>query len=326
MAAGPDLDDTPARRTIDLGDAVLLPGLVDLHAHPDKRPNGSRYGVDPDTELLPRGITTVLSQGDAGSTDLNAYKASTIGTSRTRILLAINLSRFGEQGDAAVAGGPGRAGRRSHRACRPAGQRPAVGHRGEHDARRDRHGTTRARILERAIEASEAADGPLLFGTRHDADVSIDEQLALLRSGDVVTYCFSGSPENLLDDATGKVRDSVRAARERGVLFDVGHGMMSFDWRVAEACIDQGFPPDTISTDQLPQARGVGPSARPAAHDLQAHRGRDAGGGRVQGGHLAAGGGAAGDAGHRHAGAQRPGATCAACAGTPTAGWRTHRV
>ena len=99
VAAGPDAVDRIARETIDLGEAVLLPGLVDLHAHPDKRPNGSRYGVDPDKELLVRGTTTVLSQGDAGSTDLNAYKASTIGTSRTRILLAINLSRFGEQGD-----------------------------------------------------------------------------------------------------------------------------------------------------------------------------------------------------------------------------------
>ena len=61
VAAGPDVD-APAGRVVDLGDAVLLPGLVDLHGHPDRRPvgEGSKYGVDPDVEFLPRGVTTVL--------------------------------------------------------------------------------------------------------------------------------------------------------------------------------------------------------------------------------------------------------------------------
>ena len=91
------------------------------------------------------------------------------------------------------------------------------------------------------------------------SDVPFDEQLALLRPGDIVTYCFSGTPENLLDDATGQVRASVREARERGVIFDVGHGMQSFDWRIADAAIAQGFPPDTISTDQYRRHVGAEP-------------------------------------------------------------------
>lgn len=262
VAVGPEAVDRVAQETVDLGDAVLLPGLLDLHAHPDKRPNGSRYGVDPDRELLVRGTTTVLSQGDAGSTDLNAYKASTIGTSRTRILLAINLSRFGEQGDkpsledhAALD-----VERIVRAAARDNGRLWGIAVNtqtvvtGKNDPRR---------ILRRAIEASEAADGPLLFGTRKAADVPIDEQLAELRKGDVVTYCFAGGPENILDDATGRVRDSVREARERGVIFDIGHGMMSFDWTIAEAAIAQGFPPDTISTDSY--NRHIGSDPR---HDL----------------------------------------------------------
>ena len=262
VAAGPDAVDRLAQETIDLGDAVLLPGLVDLHAHPDKRPNGSRYGVDPDTELLVRGTTTMLSQGDAGSTDLNAYKASTIGTSRTRILLAINLSRFGEQGDKPSLEDHAaldverivRAAQRDNGRLWGIAVNTMAAVTGKNDPRR---------ILSRAIEASEAADGPLLFGSRHGTDVSIDDQLAQLRKGDVVTYCFAGGPENILDDATGKVRDSVREARERGVIFDIGHGMMSFDWTIAEAAIAQGFPPDTISTDSYNKHIGSDPR-----HDL----------------------------------------------------------
>lgn len=262
VAVGPEAEGMAATRTVDLGDCVLLPGLVDLHAHPDKRPNGSRYGVDPDKEFLPRGVTTVLSQGDAGSTDLNAYKAATVGTSRTRILLAINLSRFGEQGDrpsledhaALDVDRIVRAAQRDTGRLWGIAVNTMAAVTGRNDPRR---------VLERAIEASVAADGPLLVGTRHDADVSLDDELAQLRNGDVVTYCFSGMPENLLDDATGQVRASVRDARERGVLFDVGHGMMSFDWRIAEAAIAQGFPPDTISTDQYRRHVGSDPQ-----HDL----------------------------------------------------------
>ena len=78
-----------------------------------------------------------------------------------------------------------------------------------------------------------------------------------------MTYCYSGTPENILDDATDLVRESVRVARARGVLFDVGHGMSSFDFRIAEAALAQGFPPDTISTDQYRRHVGSVPQ-----HDL----------------------------------------------------------
>ena len=47
----------------------------------------------------------------------------------------------------------------------------------------------------------------------------------------------------------GRVRDEAWAARERGVLFDIGHGNSSFSFPVTEAALEQGFPPDSISTD-----------------------------------------------------------------------------
>ena len=58
VAVGSDVDG-PAKQTLDFPDETLLPGLVDLHAHPAR--SGSKYGVDPDVEFLPRGVTTVMS-------------------------------------------------------------------------------------------------------------------------------------------------------------------------------------------------------------------------------------------------------------------------
>jgi dihydroorotase len=78
--------------------------------------------------------------------------------------------------------------------------------------------------------------------------IPLPELLVQLRRNDVVTHCFHGNEGGLLDD-DGRVWPEAFAARERGVLFDVGHGAGSFTWRVARAALAQGFPPDTISSD-----------------------------------------------------------------------------
>ncbi len=264
IASGPDAGARAgeAARVVDLGDVVLLPGLVDLHAHPDRRADGSKYGVDPDVEFLRRGVTTLLSQGDAGAGDWKAWVESTLRPSRTRMRMALNLSLRGE-----AMAGPALESTVDVdvEACARVAaanpdmiwgiavntSRPVTG---MNDPRR---------VLRHAIEAAERADVRLLFGSRRETDVSLDEQLALLRPGDVVTYCYSGTPENILEERTDRVRDSVLSARERGILFDIGHGMASYDFRIAEAALAAGFPPDTISTDQYRRHVGSVPQ-----HDL----------------------------------------------------------
>ena len=77
--------------------------------------------------------------------------------------------------------------------------------------------------------------------------------LDLLRPGDVLTHCYSGAP-NIAGDGTnivqdGKLLPAALAAKQRGVIFDIGHGGGSFDYTIAEAAIAQGCPPDTISSD-----------------------------------------------------------------------------
>jgi dihydroorotase len=77
--------------------------------------------------------------------------------------------------------------------------------------------------------------------------------LDMLRPGDILTHCYTGNA-NLAGQATnivqdGKLLPAAREAKQRGVVFDVGHGGGSFDFRVAEAAIQQGCLPDTISSD-----------------------------------------------------------------------------
>ena len=77
---------------------------------------------------------------------------------------------------------------------------------------------------------------------------SLDDILAVMRGGDILTHCFHGLSHGILD-ADGRVRRSVHEAMERGVIFDVGHGAGSFSWQVAERTLKQGVEPQTISSD-----------------------------------------------------------------------------
>jgi dihydroorotase len=72
--------------------------------------------------------------------------------------------------------------------------------------------------------------------------------LARLRPGDVLTHAFRPFP-NTPATAQGTVKRAVLEARERGVLFDIGHGKGSFAFKTARAMLANGFYPDTISSD-----------------------------------------------------------------------------
>ena len=52
---------------------------------------------------------------------------------------------------------------------------------------------------------------------------------------------------------------AVLEAKRRGVCFDIGHGQGALNWKVAEICAEQGFWPDSISTD-LHQGNIHGPA------------------------------------------------------------------
>jgi dihydroorotase len=244
IASGPDVSG-PAAETLDYPDAIILPGLVDLHAHP--APLSWRWGIDADTMMLRRGSTTVMSQGDAGARTWPQYREQIVDASQTRVLMALSPAVLGEyekrgvfinldEVDVEACVGVikeddghiwGLASNLSNRAC------------GDNDPRE---------VMRRILEIAERTGKPILYGTRREPyDWPLSEQLESLRPGDVVTYCFIDPAETL--DSRGKVVDALWKARERGVLFDLGLGKGTSDMGAAEAAIAAGFLPDTVSSD-----------------------------------------------------------------------------
>jgi len=73
--------------------------------------------------------------------------------------------------------------------------------------------------------------------------------LALLKAGDIVTHMFAPPPNSIID-GSGQILPEVKAARRRGVIFDLGNGRNGhLRWDMADRILKDGFLPDTLSTD-----------------------------------------------------------------------------
>lgn len=254
-----DAGENPsARKILEYPDALLLPGLVDLHAHPAR--GGSKYGICPDRYMLPTGVTTALSQGDAGAFTWFAYRDDVVRVCRTRVRMALNLSARGEASPTACFGDPADVDVDACVAALAGGGNDIWGI--SVNVSRFSSGATDPRwVVARALEAATRSGKPLLYGPRETADWPLADQLAQLRPGDVVTYCYM-STKNVLEGRT-RVHPAAREARARGILFDVGHGTAAYDHELARVAIADGFPPDTISSDMY-----AAHLARTPRHDL----------------------------------------------------------
>ena len=75
-----------------------------------------------------------------------------------------------------------------------------------------------AEATRRAVEVADRTGKPILFGMRRETDGwSFEEQLAPLRSGDVVTYMYRSTPHNIIvDGAVAPCAASHACKQQRG--------------------------------------------------------------------------------------------------------------
>jgi dihydroorotase len=242
-----------ALRVLEAGGKLVTPGLVDLHTH--VYPYGSAIGIPADELVAHQGTTTCVSAGDAGANNFAAFRRHIAAQTRTRLYAFVHIANMGltpfpvaelynidfAQVDACAR-------------CLAENPDMAIGVKVRMSENViARNGTE---PLKRAILACEkSGTGAKLMV--HIGGVETRELMTqildLMRPGDILTHCYSGAPNlagaftNIVQD--GKLIPAALAAKQRGVIFDIGHGGGSFDYTVAEAAIAQGAPPDTISSD-----------------------------------------------------------------------------
>jgi len=252
-AVEPEIPAERALRVLDASGKLVTPGLVDLHCH--VYPYGSALGIPAD-ELVPHQCTTTcVSAGDAGANNFAAFRRHIVAQTRTRLYAFVHIANVGltpfpvaelynidfAQVDVCAR---------------------AVGENADivlgvkvrmSENVIAKHGTE---PLKRAILACEKSGTPAKVMCHIGGVETVElmsQILDLLRPGDILTHAYSGAP-NLAGAFTnivqnGRLLPAALAAKQRGVVFDVGHGGGSFDYTMAEPAIAQGCSPDTISSD-----------------------------------------------------------------------------
>ena len=246
-SVAPGIPEAQAREVIRAHGKIVTPGLIDLHTH--VFPYVGPYGIEPDPYFVRRGVTSVIDAGTSGAFTFPAFRRFIIERAATRIRALLHVVSIGM-----VAGSTPNMGELEDlRYCDPKLAAEAAGKNRDlvvgfkirfseqYTGPNDLEGMRRARAT------ADEASLPLMIHIGGSYS-PLKEFLALMKKGDVVTHSFNSHPHGLLD-AGGRVVPEVLEARERGVLFDVGHGAGSFSFDVMEQCLKQGFLPDTISSD-----------------------------------------------------------------------------
>ena len=232
----------------DVSGCIVMPGNIDFHTHVYW--GGTSISIDADALARRAGTTTWLDVGSAGPGNFAGFRKHVMEHSQTRILAYLHVGHAGifafsktvmvgesldmRLMDTANCAEVARANPDLIR-----GIKVRVG--------ANTSGVNGIAPLYHALEAADRAGLPVMCHIDRPPPRYTDV-LAELRPGDTLTHCFKPFP-NAPCTADGRVKDACWAARERGVLFDIGHGAGSFDFGVAEAMMKAGFPPDIISSD-----------------------------------------------------------------------------
>lgn len=238
----------PETEIRDVAGLIVTPGLIDLHTHVYW--GGTSLGIDAEDFCRTSGVTTAIDTGSAGPGNFAGFRKHVIERSEVRILAYLHISFAGIYGFSTTV----HVGESEDIRLMAPKEAAEVA-----DANRDvivgmkvrvgRHSSGHHGVapLRAALQVANEVGMPLMAHIDHPPP-DYEEVLSLLRPGDVLTHAFRPFP-NAPVTAQGAVKPAVREARERGVLFDIGHGMASFSFQTARAMLAGGFYPDTISSD-----------------------------------------------------------------------------
>jgi dihydroorotase len=231
-----------ARDVIDASGLYVVPGLIDLHTHCYW--GGTALGIEAD-RIGPRsGVTTWVDAGSFGYNTFHGFRRFIVEPSQARIFAYVFLYPNERNPDIDpvkyVRGVMKRTGE-TVVANRDIllGVKFQVGS--------NMNGRYSLDFLKIARELCDTFKIPLMAHISF-APPETPEVMELMRAGDVVTHCYNGHTLGLVDKE-GKLKPGVQEARARGVIFDIGHGLGSFNFAAARKCLDAGFVADTISTD-----------------------------------------------------------------------------
>jgi dihydroorotase len=238
-----------AAEVVDVAGKLVVPGLIDLHGHFAHRVYP--YRADPDSYCLAIGVTTAVDAGSVGWANFEGFREYVIRRVDTRLYAFVHLSTLGLT-TLTTMGIPDLEDFRWARAeeavqCIRENRDLVLGVK----VRLSPMGTTAANAvpaMEMARRVADETDSKIMVHVM-ESPLPLDQVFGYLKPGDVATHIFHEDVHNVLDE-TGRVRQHVREAQQRGIVFDTAGAMRHCSIPVSRAAFEQGLLPDTISTDR----------------------------------------------------------------------------
>jgi dihydroorotase len=253
-----DVLPASAKEVVDVSGKLVLPGLIDTHAHVYQYVSG-RFGMDPDMVGVQSGVTTLVDQGGPSCMTLPGFRHFIAEPAKSRVYAFLSAylvggleghyypqlySPDGVDIDATV-----RAAKANLDIVRGIKAHAEIG------------GFARwgIRVIQMAAEIGRRADLPVyvhfgqLWGlpasgaNGEDADTILTRVIPLLREGDILAHPFTRHPGGFVN-REGEVHRVIQAALDRGLKVDVGHGS-HFSYRLAKKAIASGIVPTTLGAD-----------------------------------------------------------------------------
>ncbi len=236
-----------AAQSVDLAGLIVTPGLIDIHVHVYHTREPETLSVIADHHCFRSGVTTAVDTGTAGAKHFLHFKRTVIDQAKTRIYAYINIVKSGMIGpfeqdidemDPELAA-----------SIVLAYPDDCVGIKTAHywvsQPFDQAHPPWAA--VDRALQASAICKKPLMVDFWHRPGRTYQELLQKMQPGDIHTHVYAQQFPVLNDK--NEPADFMFEARERGIIFDLGHGAGSFWFRQAIPAYQGGFGPDSISTD-----------------------------------------------------------------------------
>lgn len=249
-----NIDSKEAKQVVDANDMYVTPGLIDIHTHDFYGNHSDQYLMDATSAIVPDGftfrvgVTTVVDAGSSGWRTFPLFKEQTIDRSQTRVLAFLNIVGAGMRGgayeqnindmDPAMAAYVAKEYKDYIVGFKVAHFEPAAWN-----------------PVDSAVEAGKLTNLPVMIdfgGDNTHPPLSIEELFFKhLRPGDIYTHTFTELKRRdpIVDLNTRKLKPFVMDAQKKGIIFDVGFGGGSFDFRQAIPALKIGFYPNSISTD-----------------------------------------------------------------------------
>jgi dihydroorotase len=253
-----DILPTSAREVIDVTGKLVLPGLIDTHAHIYQYVTG-RFGMNADMVGVQSGVTTLVDQGGPSCMTLPGFRHFVAEPAKSRVYAFLSAylvggleghyypqlySPEGVDIDATV-----KAATANLDIVRGIKAHAEIG------------GFARwgIRVIEMAAEIGRRADLPVYVhfgqlwglpesGTNgEDVDTILARVIPELQPGDILAHPFTRHPGGFVN-REGKVHEVIQAALDRGLKVDVGHGS-HFSYRLAKKALAAGIVPTTLGAD-----------------------------------------------------------------------------